>query len=75
MMGYYNNGMGLFGGLGMFLFLALIVLGTILFWRTLDQNARQNNGSKSNALDIAKERYAKGELSKDEFDRLKHDLV
>ncbi len=72
MMGYYS--MGIFGWLGMLLFWGFIILGIIFLWRTLDLNPKQTPMSSSKALDIARERYAKGELNKDEFDRLKHDL-
>ncbi len=32
------------------------------------------DAEKRNPLDIAKERYAKGEITKEEFDRIKKDL-
>ena len=61
-----------FGGLWMFIFggglIALIVWG-------ISTLTRQNShASKNNALDIAEERYAKGEITKDEYEQYKKDL-
>lgn len=56
----------------------LIILGgtiAIVVWivRKLTETGT-GNGSKSDPLRIAKERYARGEISKEEFERLKNDL-
>ncbi len=81
-MGYYGYGMGAFGWIGMILFWALIILAIVWLWRTLDLgqtlrgsgSAREAQAEPKKALDIAKERYAKGELSKEQFEQLKQDL-
>ena len=75
MMGYYGFGMGALGWLGMLLVWGFIALGIVYLWRSIEPSRKQGENSSSKALDIAKERYAKGEISKEEFDRLRHDLA
>jgi putative membrane protein len=59
-----------FGGLWMVVFwgglIALIVWGITKLLR--------RDASKHDPLDVAKERYAKGEISKKDFEQLKKDL-
>lgn len=58
-----------FGYLFMFLFWSLVICALFfVFWR-----AGGSHGS--HALDIAKERYAKGELNKEDFETIKTDLA
>jgi putative membrane protein len=58
------------GGVLMILFWSAIVgLGV---WLVLKVTGRSSRGD--GALSIARERYARGEISKEEFDRIKKDL-
>lgn len=57
----------------MFLWAALIIAVVILVVRLL--KSHESDSSKQlSPLDIAKVRYAKGEIKKDEFEQIKKDL-
>lgn len=77
MMGYYNNfmgGFGLFGFLVMILFWGIVILGIIALIKFANGQAGYQGG-KNNALEILKERYAKGEIDKKEFEEKKKTLL
>lgn len=61
-----------FGGIGMFILwgglIGLIIWGIIRFTR------RDSSTTKQASLTIAEERYARGEISKEEFEQIKKDL-
>ena len=72
----YGWGMGWGMGLGwmfMIFLWVLFILGIIYFIRLLIAGAKKN-ASGDTALDILKKRYAKGEITKEEFDKIKNDL-
>lgn len=73
MMGGYGWGFGMFG---MLLWWVLIILGIGLLAKWLFSGAagggRQEAGNR--ALEILKERYARGEIDKKEFEERKRDL-
>jgi putative membrane protein len=62
-------------GLGivhMLLFWFLIILGIVALLRWLAGSAGRASGSR--ALDILKERYAKGEVTREQFEQMKREL-
>jgi len=71
MMGY-----GFFGGWMMIVWIiiiGLIVWGVIALTRHAGKGP--GDGERRNPLDIARERYAKGEITREEFERIKKDLL
>lgn len=79
MMGYNGYGYGMMGyGWGwimMLAILALVVLGIIALVKYLQQSgtaARHDMGNK--ALDLLNERYARGEISEEEYKRKKESI-
>jgi len=77
-MWYWHEGMGwwmMFGGIWMVLFWGGII--ALIVWGIKKLTERGGSGSgteRRSPLDIAKERYAKGEISKEEFEQIKKDL-
>lgn len=73
--GWWGSGYGLFGMLFMLLFWILIIVGAVLIIRWLvTETGSRGAGSGETALDILKRRYAKGELTKEQFEAMKRDL-
>ena len=74
MMGY-GGGWGALGILHMVLWWVLIILGIVVLvkWIAGGKNRTQSSGDR--ALGILRERYARGEIEKDEFDKRRQDLV
>ena len=67
-------GMG-FGMIGMVLFWALVIFGIVVLVRRLGGSSASSGPPLSKtALDILNERYARGEIDKQEFEEKKRDL-
>lgn len=79
MMYYYNNFLPFhmfgFGFIVMILFWVCVTYGLLFFLR-YDEHLRKakQSSSISSALEIVKERYVRGEITKDEFISIKQDI-
>jgi putative membrane protein len=79
MWGFGNNsfggGTGFFGGIFMLIFWILVIAGIVVLvrWIMMSQS-HGTHGQTKTSLDILKERYAKGEIVKEDFERIKKDL-
>lgn len=65
-----------FGGHWMLIFWVVVI--ALIVWGVIALGKRGNSASgtteKRTPLDIVKERYARGDISKEEFDQVKKDL-
>ena len=86
MMGYYGNGYGPYGMMGyggswiglifMILFWILVIAGIVVLIKWLMHGARHGwHDDSHSAIGVLKERYAKGEIDKREFEEKKKDLM
>jgi putative membrane protein len=75
MMDGYGYGMMGYGGMffGLLFWIVIIVLAYFLIKSLMQQNKTSSVEGKS-TLDIAKERYVKGEITKEELDEIKKNL-
>ena len=59
------------GGWMLILWVALIAF---IIWGVIKLSRRNGSAPKRDPLDTAKERYARGEISREEFEQIKKDL-
>lgn len=79
MMDMMNNGHGgwMMGGMGLLsiLFWILIIAGVVLIVRWLtERNGQGKTSPAESPLDILKKRYAKGEIDRETFEKMKQDI-
>jgi len=80
-MGYGNNGYGMMsggwfgGGLFMLVFWVIVIVGVFFAVRWLMSRSRPPTGpSENTALEILKQRYARGEISHEELLKMKENI-
>jgi putative membrane protein len=71
--GDYGWGMG-FGWIWMIFIWVLVVLGVVYLVKLIAASAKRAEQQET-PLDILKKRYAKGEISKEEFEKIRDELT
>ena len=69
-----NFGFGPFGWIFMILWWVLIIAGVVALIKWLAIQSRATHSHEKSALEVLKERYAKGEIDRKEFEEKKKDL-
>ena len=72
--GMVGDGMGIWMLFGV-VFWILVIVGIVLLVVWVVQKAVRGEGTEGSALEILKKRYARGEISKEEFEEKKRDLL
>lgn len=62
-----------FGGIWMLIFWGGLI--ALIIWGITRLSERNESAARHSPLDLLKERYAKGEISREEFERTKKDLA
>ncbi len=73
----YGGGMLLMMIIGLLFFLGLIAIVALGIWalvRSSRGGATLSTGRGSRALDVLQERYARGEITREQYDQMKRDL-
>ncbi len=73
MFGVFGLGWMLMGGVFMILFWVAVIL--LIIWLYRQITGAQGVVQADSALEILKQRYAKGEIGKEEFEKMKKDLL
>lgn len=70
---FWGGGYGMFGGLMMLVFWGVVIALIVLAVRWFSQD-RNDTGPKADAMDILRERFARGEIDEEEFERRRKTL-
>lgn len=73
--GNYNQGYSPWWGIVMFLFWALVIGGVaFLITRLVRQDSQTRSGGADSPLEILKQRYARGEITREQYQQMRGDL-
>ncbi len=72
----WGYGMGWFGWIFMIIFSIVVIAGVVILvrWMAFFGEKRRRPESQETAIDILKKRYAKGEITKEEYEKIKKDI-
>lgn len=70
----HGYGMDGFFGFGLFGLIIVIAMFLILIWALRGNNRNNSQATENRALDILNERLAKGEISEEEYERLREKM-
>jgi putative membrane protein len=74
--GFYGGGYWLGGFIGMLLIAAaLACIVFLVIWLVRRMPQKPEEGEEESAIDILKRRYARGEISREEYERMKRDIL
>ena len=71
--GDYGWGMG-FGWIWMVIFWGLIIAGIVYLVKAITDRSKKSETNET-PLDILKKRFARGDISEEDFERMKDDLM
>jgi putative membrane protein len=72
----YMHGFGVFGWLIMIVFWVIVIAAIVLVVRWLMSSPRyESDGTENKALSILDERYARGEIDREEYEQKRKDLT
>lgn len=73
--GSWGGNMGSYSPWGwLFMLVVMVLIVLVVVWLVRSFANNKTGSSKEDALDIVKQRYAKGEITKKQFDDMKQDL-
>ena len=70
---HWNDGWHMMGGMGVWWILILIVVGLVA-WFIVTQSRRRDYPTNETPEQVVKRRYANGEISREEYERILEDL-
>ena len=76
--GFFGGGLGCIGMILGFVFFILVIIGVIflIIWIVkIATHSGNEDKTGSKALEVLKERYAKGEITKEQYENMKKDLA